>query len=248
MTSGEKLVECLFASIRYYNTPRYTAFLKSDLQKDKILSSSPHMLMIMWLMSAQFDAEKASLIPFHLRDRLGSCDMKFIADLNLDQIEYAMTNPTIIHRFPKKRAGYLHAMAQFIVKRYDGNPINLWKNASSKEITSRLREIKGFGPKLSSMVPINLVRNFGVRFTDYETLDIAVDVHVARVLKRTGVCRLNADYVEMSATAKSIAEQAGRFAAELDLPLWATGKFFCHEYNAECGNCPLNEYCPKIKG
>jgi len=50
----------------------------------------------------------------------------------------------------------------------------------------------------------------------------------------------------MALTARKIAEQEGRFAMELDLPLWATGKFFCHKDNAECGDCPLNNVCSKI--
>lgn len=247
MSPDKKLIQCLFFSINQYSTPKYTAFLKSDSRKDKILSSNPSMLMIMWLMSAQFDAEKASLIPFQLEERLGSCDMKFISSLSLDQIERAMIYPTILHRFPKKRAEYLYSMAKFITNKYDGNPDNIWKDASSSEISRRLREIKGFGPKLASMVPINLIRNFGMRLTDHETMDIAVDVHVERVLKRTGICRQDADYSEMAAVAKQIAREEGRFAAELDLPLWATGKFFCHELNPACGACPLGNNCPKIR-
>jgi endonuclease III len=107
-----------------------------------------------------------------------------------------------------------------------------------------LREITGFGPKLSSMVPINLIRNLGMHLSDQDTMDIAVDGHVERVLKRTGLCHQDADYAEMALTARKIADQEGRFAMELDLPLWATGKFFCHEYN--CGDCPLNNVCSKI--
>ena len=245
MVADKKLIESLFLAIQKYNSPEYTAFLKSDLQKDKILSNNSHMLMIMWLMSANFKAEAASLIPFTLEKRLGSCDMKFVSSLNLEQVEYAMTYPTVIHRFAKRRAEYLHLMANLITDKYNGNPSKIWENASSQEITRRLREIKGFGPKLASMVPINLIRNLGMRLADQETMDIAVDVHVERVLKRTGLCRYDADYSEMAFAARKIAEQEGRVAMELDLPLWATGKFFCHEYSAECLNCPLDEHCPK---
>ena len=241
------LIACLFSSIAGYREPKYTAFLKSDSQKDKILSNSPHMLMIMWLMSAQYDAEKSSLIPFILQERLGCCDMIFITSLHLHQVEQAMIHPTKIHRLPKKRAEYLYSMAHFITERYNGESSNIWKNASSKEITRRLLEIKGFGPKLASMVPINLIRNLDMRLTDQETMDIAVDVHVERVLKRTGLCRKDAGYSEMASSARKFAVQEGRLAMELDLPLWATGKFFCHEHNAECELCPLGEHCPKIK-
>ena len=246
MVTDKKLIQCLFSSIKEYSTPKYTAFLKSDLQKDKILRNNPHMLMIMWVMSANYQAELASHIPFILEGRLCSCDMRFISYLSIHQIEHAMVFPNPIHRFPQKRAGYLYLMAKFITEKYNGDPRNIWNDASSKEITRRLMEIKGFGPKLASMVPINLIRNLGMHLPDKETMDIAVDVHVERVLKRTGLCRQEADYSEMASTAKNIAAQENRFAMELDLPLWATGKFFCHEHNAECVNCPLEEYCQKV--
>ena len=101
MTFNKRLVECLFSSITKYSSQKYTAFLKCDLEKNEILSKNANMLMIMWLMSAQYDAEKASLIPFKLEERLGSCDMKFIAGLTLERIIHAMTCPDTIHRFPK---------------------------------------------------------------------------------------------------------------------------------------------------
>lgn len=82
MVTDRKLIDSLFSSIPKYKSPEFTAFLKSDLQKNKILSNNPHMLMIMWLMSAAYNAELANLIPFTLEERLGSCDMKFIASFN----------------------------------------------------------------------------------------------------------------------------------------------------------------------
>jgi uncharacterized HhH-GPD family protein len=245
MLTDNRLIDRIFSSIPQYTQQKYTAFLKTDPEKDLVLSKSPNMLMIMWLMSAQYDAEKASHIPFLLEERLGSCDMKFLASLPLSAIERAMTEPTTIHRFPKKRAAYLLEMAKLLADKYDGDASNIWKNASSTEIGKRLREIMGFGPKLSSMVPINLIRNLRMHLADHETMDIAIDTHVARVLKRTGLCSQEAAYSEMASTARRIAEQKGRFAAELDLPLWATGKFFCHAYDQECGPCPLNDVCPK---
>jgi hypothetical protein len=41
MVTDKKLIESLFLSIKKYNTPRYTAFLKGDLEKNKVLSSNP---------------------------------------------------------------------------------------------------------------------------------------------------------------------------------------------------------------
>ena len=58
MSNNQKLIECLFNSINEYNQFKYTAFLKQDANKNAILSQSASMLMIMWLMSANFDAEK----------------------------------------------------------------------------------------------------------------------------------------------------------------------------------------------
>ena len=143
----------------------FTAFLKNDAKKDEILSNNPNMLMAMWVMSANYKAEKASEIPFILMDRLNlnSFDIKAIAEMDIRKIEDAMLYPSPIHRFCKKRAGYLHEMAKLIVSKYGGDAKNIWKDCSADEISKRILEFKGFGQKLSKMVPINLIRNLKMK-------------------------------------------------------------------------------------
>ena len=63
---------------------KYIAFLKKDKEKDKILSSSPNMLMTMWVMSANFDAEKASEIPFILNEL--KSNRKLCKFLNISEV------------------------------------------------------------------------------------------------------------------------------------------------------------------
>ena len=237
------LINALFNSIEEYSQPQYTAFLKSDAKKNEILRNNPHMLMIMWIMSAFANAEQASNIPFALQERLGRVDMEFLASLSLQDIENAMQG---LHRFPKKRAAYVHAMAQLITRKYKGNPANIWTNVSSAEITRRLREIPGFGPELSKMVPINLVRNFHIEFTDIQNMDVKVDVHLKRVMTRIGLSKFEADDQEVAKNAREAAQFVGRYPMELDLPLWATGKWHCHAQAPSCVACPLRESCPKL--
>ena len=242
---NKELITCLFDSIPEYSRQKYIAFLKCDSQKNDILSQNPHMLMIMWLMSQQIKAEKASLIPFYIEERLGSCNMKFLASLDVSQIQHAMTFPTKLHRFGKM-AIWLHEMAKLITEKYAGEPANIWKNASSGEISGRCREIKGFGRKLSAMVPINLIRNFNLPLTDKEEMNIALDTHVRCVLKRTGLSRFEATDDEMLSDVRSAAKSRGRCAMELDLPLWATGNFYCRKESRNCRQCPLSNPCPKL--
>jgi endonuclease III len=244
MEKNIALINALFDSIEEYSQPQYTTFLKGDKKKNEILSNDPHMLIIMWIMSANFNAEKASNIPFALQERLGRVDMKFLATLPLQHIENAMQG---LHRFSKTRAGYLYSMAKFITEKYDGNPANIWlNNVSSTEITRRLREITGFGPELSKMVPINLVRNFHMNFPDIKSMDVKVDVHLKRVMMRIGLSGPEADNHEVAKNVREAAEGVGRYPVELDLPLWATGKWYCHKQNPSCGTCPLYSECTKL--
>lgn len=248
MMNSREVFDALVAAIPFYNKREYTAFLKSDPKKDYILSNNPNMLMAMWVMSANFNAEKASLIPFILMERLklNEFNMHVLAAMDVKEIENAMLYPTPIHRFCKKRAGYLHEMAKMIVSQYAGDAKNIWEGASADEITRRLLEFKGFGPKLSSMVPINLIRNFNMKLKNIEKMDIAVDVHVERVLKRTGISEINSSKEQLEFDVRKLAELKKIYPMELDLPLWATGRFFCHEHSPLCTSCPICPVCPKI--
>ena len=244
MERNAALISALFNTIEEFSQSQYTAFLKGDKEKNEILSNNSHMLMIMWVMSANFNAEKASNIPFALQERLGRVDMRFLAECSLKDIETAMEG---LHRFPKKRAGYLHKMAKHITEKYDGDPNNIWKNnVPSVEVTRRLLEITGFGPELSKMVPINLVRNFQMRFPDVESMDVKVDVHLSRVMTRTGLSRPEADNREIARDVRETAKSVGRYPMELDLPLWVIGKWHCHAQNPSCRTCPLGSYCAKV--
>ena len=250
MNIKETMIDCLSSSIDFYRQHKYIAFLKKDKEKDKILSSSPNMLMTMWVMSANFDAEKASEIPFILNERLNmkEFDIEKIANTSIEELENAMLYPKPIHRFCKKRAGYLKELAVKIVNEYNSDAGNIWKNASADEIKRRLLTFKGFGPKLSNMVPINLIRNFGMKLRNIDSMDIAVDVHVERVLKRTGIVdEGETDKGRMALEVRNLAATQGILPMELDLPLWASGKFFCHAYAPDCSGCPLSASCPRIQ-
>lgn len=60
-----------------------------------------------------------------------------------EEIYYAMTIPTILHRFPKKMSTYLTESLITIYNRFDGKPDDLF--AERQKIISNLLHFKGIG-------------------------------------------------------------------------------------------------------
>lgn len=60
-----------------------------------------------------------------------------------EEIYYAMTIPTILHRFPKKMSTYLTESLITIYNRFDGKPDSLF--AERQKIISNLMCFKGIG-------------------------------------------------------------------------------------------------------
>lgn len=72
-------------------------------------------------------------------------------------------------------------------------------------------------------------------------IDIKPDVHVLRVLKRSGLIPMEDEYQAVCAAQRL----APKYPAELDWPTWDIGQRWCHSSNPDCVNCPLSAVCPQ---
>ena len=78
-------------------------------------------ILIACLMDRGIKAERAWRIPYALQQRLGSFDFPFLLQLSLQELEHAMANPTLLHRFNTVMAKNLNAAIHHINGVYDGN-------------------------------------------------------------------------------------------------------------------------------
>ena len=206
------------------------------------LSRYPHAFLMACIMDRQITAERAWLIPYELRRRLGSFDFRVLSELPPDKIKAAMKNPRPLHRFPDAMAVSLHAALQRVRASYCGDASLIWaQRPSSAAIVRRFLEFQGVGPKIATMAANILVRDFRVPVSDRYSIGISVDVHVQRLFTRLG-------FVEEQASAEILIYRARELNPEypriFDLALWELGRTICRSTEPRCSECYLSDLCP----
>lgn len=207
------------------------------------LERHPHAFVLACLMDRQVKAEKAWLIPYHLRLRLnGDFSIKRLVRLGRDEIDRLMREPECLHRFVDTMSGIFHDGVQRIAHQYDGDASLIWKGKpSSAEVIFRFIEFKGAGPKIAGMAANILAREFKVPLGDYYAIDVSADVHVRRVFERLGLTCPNPSVEQVIFRARALHPE---FPGLLDRPCWRIGRNWCRPSNPECTACPMKTLCP----
>ena len=101
--------------------------------------------------------------------------------------------------------------------------------------------VAGISQKKAAMAVELLERDLGVTVRELGGSDVAYDVHLRRVMLRTGLAERDA-VDHMVAVARVLhPERPG----ELDFPLWDIGRSWCHKTDPQCAPCVLADVCPR---
>ena len=150
-------------------------------------------------------------------------------------------------------------ISTILLNKYNGDPRNIAReNLTIKEIKKRLNEFPYLrGNKLSNFYIRAMGENELLKISNFDELDIPVDIQVARFTIYTGVLKLLSDRFEGCVhenPLRGLIEEAWRTAAKkvdtypwkLDEPMWTIGSKLCTE--RKCYFCPVEELCDKTKG
>lgn len=85
-----------------------------------------------------------------------------------------------------------------------------------------------------------LARQFKIPFSDYYSIDISPDVHILRVLRRTGLVSKNADIESIIYKARELNPE---FPGIIDFSCWEIGRKWCRPQNASCSECIIRSGC-----
>jgi uncharacterized HhH-GPD family protein len=230
-----------------FDSPRELVKFTGDGQADNLLNdleNFPHAYVLACVMDRQIKAEKAWLIPHFIAEKLGNFEFKTLAALSLAEVEKLMTDPAPLHRFPAEMSKNFHSAIQTIAKKYDGVASKVWDGEpSSAEVVYRFLEFRGVGQKIATMAANILARDLKIKFLDYYSIDISVDVHIQRVFYRLGLIPKSASNEQIIYRARALSPE---FPGLLDLPAWEIGRNWCKPSDPNCSDCYISKACPKI--
>ena len=88
-----------------------------------------------------------------------------------------------------------------------------------------------------------LARQFKIPFSDYYSIDISPDVHILRVMRRTGLVDSNADLDSIIYKARELNPE---FPGIIDFSCWEIGRTWCRPNNLNCKECIISSECKKV--
>ncbi|MDY5779961.1 MAG: hypothetical protein SPK04_08490 [Succinivibrionaceae bacterium] len=206
------------------------------------LCKFPHAYVLSCIMDRQVKAEMAWMVPFKIRNILGSFDMKTLSEKSEEDYKKIFKDYNL-HRFTDVMATVFYKAIQRIHNTYHDDASNIWKGRpSSAAVVYRFLEFEGVGIKIATMATNILARQFKVPFSDYCSIDVSPDVHVKRVMKRMGLVNSN-DNDKIIYKARELNPE---FPGIIDYSLWEIGRTWCKAKKANCEGCSVCEECLKI--
>ncbi|MFX0206831.1 MAG: hypothetical protein ACFFDT_12665 [Candidatus Hodarchaeota archaeon] len=162
-------------------------------------------------------------------------------------------------RFPKTGVETWRKISKILLDRYDGDPRNITREPSTIEEIKRKVDVFPYlrGKKLSNFYLRAMGENGLFKISNFNKLDIPVDIQVARFTMYTGVLKLLSDSFRgcvHEEPLRGLIEEAWREAAyklstypwKLDEPIWTIGSKLCSK--RKCSLCPVESLCDKTKG
>ncbi|MGH3302352.1 MAG: DUF6884 domain-containing protein [Streptosporangiaceae bacterium] len=198
-----------------------------------------------FLLAVVFDqgipAERAWRAPYDLMRRLGHLDpARMLADP--EGVRTAVGQPPVLHRYREKLPGWLIAAARIVLHDYAGETSRIWNDhPTARQLQQRLDRFPGIGQKKAAMAVEILNRDLGVPIRELDGSDIAYDVHVRRVLLRTGLAEYDDLEHMIDVARRAYPERPGA----IDMPAWLVGRQWCHAGFPDCPACVLRDVCPK---
>jgi uncharacterized HhH-GPD family protein len=190
----------------------------------------------------QMPADRAWATPYHLAERLGGWSVELVAG-RPDDVHRAFLGPPAIHRFPNQTTGFVVDGARRVIDEYGGDASAVWGDEpTARDLQERLRAFKGISQKKAAMAVEILYAQLGVPIREMEGSDIAYDVHVRRVMLRTGLAERD-DVRHMVDVARRLHPDR---PGALDLPMWEIGRTWCHKSEPVCDACVLADVCPRL--
>lgn len=146
-----------------------TIYFTNEDAANELLSDNHFALLVGMTLYQQVPVEKAFAGPFVLQERVGKAiSADSIASMDPQSLEDAFREKPALHRFPANMAKRTHAVANFIVDEYGGEPSGLWDGAgSAADLLARIKKMPGFGDYKARVYVAVLAQQFDIKPTGW---------------------------------------------------------------------------------
>jgi len=213
----------------------------SDPEGDKLVKEN----LFAFLLAASIDRGGNAFalwnIPCRLKQEWGHLDRERIQAM---APEVLASDPVIAHAPSQisrhQLAKTVISLAQVVQTQYGGNPARMLEGSIS-DIMDSLQRVFGVGPNIARMIIIQRILYFGLEPERRGRLLPKLDVHVQRVLERTGLVSAATD----ESVGQLLADRSMHDIAVIDQACWDIGRKYCRPTNPKCEQCPLAQHCRK---
>ncbi len=205
-----------------------------------LIDSDPFAFLVGCVFQRGIPWRRAWEIPYHINQQ-GMLESARLSSATNGEIESLFKSLPVGPRYPNKSVRTLRETAA-LVEEFGGIASAIWTDTTPCVVRQRLQGIYGVGPGLAAMVVLLLRDQYGFFRGQEHEIDIKPDVHVLRVLNRSGLIESEDEGLAICATRRL----APHYPAELDWPSWDIGQRWCHRTNPDCVNCPLTGVCPRL--
>lgn len=139
-------------------------WMTKDPEANQLLDSDPLALLIGMLLDQQYPMEHAFLGPKKILDRVGSLDVRTLAEYDPEKFATLCTTPPAIHRYGGAMAKRVQALCAHVVDNYDGKADGIWTrgNPTGAEVFKRLKDLPGYGEQKAKIFLALLGKQRGV--------------------------------------------------------------------------------------
>ena len=231
---------------RFSDPERHSVHLVDDKIQNEFLNdivNTPHAYVLACLMDRQIKAERAWAIPYRIKTIIGGFDIEDLASITIEDYRNIF-NSNALHRFNDTMAGIFYSAVHDIKENYSGDASRIWSNnPSSAKVVYEFLQFKGSGKKIATMAANILARQFKIPFSDYYSIDISPDVHILRVMRRTGLVGSEADLDSVIYKARELNPE---FPGIIDFSCWEIGRTWCRPSHPNCKECIIQSECKKV--
>jgi hypothetical protein len=207
-----------------------------------LIISDPYAFALASSLARGRDDEISWTVPYDIKEELGRLDPRLIHQISIRSLQ------RLFYRLPRRLHFVTGApltttdLTDAVIGPCNGDASRLWRDRTATQVRDRFAGFYGAPDCDPNVLILRLEHIYGVRFPDRDASRPMVHPATARVL-----CRLGLIAEETPAAAKETISKLYRdYPAEIDVPLWFVGRWWCRVWQPVCPDCFLAEVCPRI--